>query len=468
MTKDPSRVTTVTEPPAPDADKVPEAKRSLTQRFVSMSMWNILQVISQMGLRLVSNLALTRLLLPEAFGLMAFAMTIQTAAMMMSDIGVERSIIRDKEGDQTHFLQAAWTVRLVRSGIVSGVMIIIALIILPLIAPLFDPSSVLASPEAPGITAIISLVPIMRALGSANEVTAHRNLQVRRVFTLDLSVQLLGIIMLVACTFIWPTAWTLAIGTVVITGIKAAATHVFLPGPRMALMWDRPVAARLWDYGKWLIGSSIFGFVARHSEKLIIAGAVDATLFGLYSIARLWAEASQKVLEHVLNSAGMAALSEILRTPGRDPSGPFGRIQTGVDAMIVVGSVAFFFCIGPFIEFIYPPAFDGAAQFAPLFCLLFLRLRFSTFDSLLLSSGQTRTLMNTSIQVAIAVAVMVPLAMTYFGLEATIIAFCLAQLVSVPSLLLASRKNLPQRNFTIDWAWFALSIALGLLAMWAV
>ena len=66
---------------------------------------------------------MTRLLLPEAFGVMALVSSLLSAYILLSDIGIVRSIIRDPEGEDPHFLQAAWTVQLLRAVLVAGAIL---------------------------------------------------------------------------------------------------------------------------------------------------------------------------------------------------------------------------------------------------------------------------------------------------------------------------------------------------------
>src|SRR6056297_894581 len=65
-------------------------------------------------LRLGSNLILTRILFPEAFGLMALVAVFLTGLKMFSDFGLNASIIRSARGDDPIFLQTAWTVQILR------------------------------------------------------------------------------------------------------------------------------------------------------------------------------------------------------------------------------------------------------------------------------------------------------------------------------------------------------------------
>ena len=64
--------------------------------------------------RLASNLILTRILFPEAFGLMALVSVFITSLHMFSDLGLNTSVIRSDRGDDPRFLNTAWTVQVIR------------------------------------------------------------------------------------------------------------------------------------------------------------------------------------------------------------------------------------------------------------------------------------------------------------------------------------------------------------------
>ena len=67
---------------------------SLKSRSVSASIWVLIGTVAGSVVRLLSNLLLTRLLFPEAFGLMLMASTVTFIVHMLSDLGIHQSIIR--------------------------------------------------------------------------------------------------------------------------------------------------------------------------------------------------------------------------------------------------------------------------------------------------------------------------------------------------------------------------------------
>ena len=86
--------------------------RALRSSFLAVGSYG-----AQQALRLASNLILTRLLFPEAFGMMALVFMVIQGLNMFSDAGVSPAIMQSKRGDDPRFLNTAWTLKVGRGVI---------------------------------------------------------------------------------------------------------------------------------------------------------------------------------------------------------------------------------------------------------------------------------------------------------------------------------------------------------------
>ena len=78
------------------------------------------------AIRLASNLILTRLLFPEAFGMMAIVGVFLIGLAMFSDVGVGPSIMGSARGDEPDFLDTAWTIQIARGLILLVIALALA------------------------------------------------------------------------------------------------------------------------------------------------------------------------------------------------------------------------------------------------------------------------------------------------------------------------------------------------------
>jgi O-antigen/teichoic acid export membrane protein len=87
---------------------------SIKQLALKGTFWTIASYGVSQILRFGSNLVLTRLLLPEIFGLMSLAYVFITGLHLFSDLGIHTSLIQNKRGGDPEFLNTAWSLQIIR------------------------------------------------------------------------------------------------------------------------------------------------------------------------------------------------------------------------------------------------------------------------------------------------------------------------------------------------------------------
>lgn len=72
--------------------------RGLGGRMLKAALWLVGSNVSSQALRLISSLVLTRLLMPDAFGLLAAMSTLYFGLVMFSDMGIWQSVVKSENG----------------------------------------------------------------------------------------------------------------------------------------------------------------------------------------------------------------------------------------------------------------------------------------------------------------------------------------------------------------------------------
>ena len=140
---------------------------TLRSRMLRAAGWLVGGNISSQALRLLSNLILTRLLAPEAFGLVAAVNTLYFALVMFSDLGVWQSVVKSERGLQASFLGTAWTVQLLRGALLCAVVLLIAATFqLSAGAGYFHSGTVYADARLPPMIAVFALCALLQGLES--------------------------------------------------------------------------------------------------------------------------------------------------------------------------------------------------------------------------------------------------------------------------------------------------------------
>ncbi|MEC7794713.1 MAG: oligosaccharide flippase family protein [Pseudomonadota bacterium] len=409
-----------------------EPQGSLKSRIFKAGGWNILQILISNVLRLGSNLVMTRLLVPEAFGLMSFLMVIVTGFTLLSDIGINRSIIRDPAGNTPRYLRAAWVVQVWRGGFIAAGVVLTAVGVWFLAPHFAAEGTVYADPLLPFLLAAISLAPLIHGFKSTNVVLAQRNLQIRQVAYIEVIGQICAILFQIVVASIWPSVWSLIFGTIVGQAIKTAISHKIVPGPKMAWQPDKEIASQIWIFGKFLMVSSLLTFAARNADKFILASLLSSTSFGLVAIAQIWIEAGQTLLNKLADQIGFSALGEVIRTRPKEAARVFKRFQKAIDLFCVTCFLLCVFLAEPFIRLLYTETYYTAGHYLTLLGLVFLSLRFNAMGAFILNHGNSRAMMIISGIRAIAILILLPLGYTLIGIEGALLAVALTPLSSAP------------------------------------
>src|SRR4030081_2887241 len=103
---------------------------SLNHRVLNAGMWSLAGFALSLIIRLGSNLLMTRLLVPEMFGVMAIASTVMVGLAMFSDLGLKENIVQSTRGNEPTYLNTAWVIQILRGVLIWGVALSLCLVIL--------------------------------------------------------------------------------------------------------------------------------------------------------------------------------------------------------------------------------------------------------------------------------------------------------------------------------------------------
>lgn len=230
---------------------------------------------SENVMRLISNLILTRLLFPEAFGLMALIQVVLAGLNMFSDLGLRAAIIQDKNSQDESFLNTAWTIQIIR----GGVLFLAACLLAYPMAVFYEEPLLLPMMPVAGLSALF------QGFNSTRMATANRDLVMGRLTAVTISNQIIGLIITVALAFYLRSVWALVIGGSIAALIRAVSSHLFLPGERNRLSFSFEHARRLIGFGKYIFLASMAGFLIQFGDRAILGKIVSLADLGLYNIA---------------------------------------------------------------------------------------------------------------------------------------------------------------------------------------
>ncbi len=388
---------------------------ALESRALRATVWTIISYGSSQCLRVVNSLILTHLLMPTAFGEMTLVTTVIVGMTMLSDIGLEPSVIQSPRGDDPKFLNTAWTLQSIRGCILWTIALALAW---PAASFYHDPRLLLVLP-------VLALSTLISGLFSINLLTLARHMSVRRLFAIDFSQQIFVLIVTVSCALHWRNVWALVIGNVAGSLYKLALSYQrrVTPGIRNRFLWDDASMKEIVHFGKWIFLGTAFWFFASQSDRLILGKLVPLSILGVYGIAFSISDIPRAVIYAFSQKVGYPFISRIIHLPMAEFRVKFLRYR--MFALIAGG---FFLSLmvswgGWAALKVYPARYADAGWMIPVLAVgLWHTLLYQTSAPVLFSLGKSKYNAIGNACYCAAILIGIPTAFHYFGLLGAVIA----------------------------------------------
>jgi O-antigen/teichoic acid export membrane protein len=213
------------------------------------------------------------LLAPDILGILVIVTTIRFGVELTSDFGINQNIIYSKKGEEPSFYNTAWTMQLLRGVLLFALCLLIA-------APVANFYAI------PVLAIQVSAVAFLFAgVGSLSLSLAVKNLDLIRRNIFDAVVDFLCLVVLIALAYWSPTIWSVIIGGVLGSIIRAVSSF-WLPSPQHRLMLTWRYVREIIGYGKWIFVSSLIFYASTNIDRLYLGKAAPLAVLGVYGIAR--------------------------------------------------------------------------------------------------------------------------------------------------------------------------------------
>ena len=439
----------------------------LRRNMLRAAAWLLGGNLSSQLLRLVSNLVLTRLLLPEAFGLVAAVNTLYFALVMFSDLGVWQSVVKSPRGLQPEFLGTAWSIQLLRGVLLCGVVLALALgLHLAAAAQWFQAGTVYADARLVPMVAVFGLAALLQGLESMKLATAQRELKLAYLARLEVMTQLIAMAVTLLLAYLTQSVWSLLVGTLVSSAARTALSHAYLPGHSARPAWDKSCVAEIFGFGKWIFVSSVIGFLAAHGEKVMLAAVLGTASFGVFSIAATLMMAVMGVYGSLNAHIIFSSLSEALRADEATAVRVYTRVQQLADLMLGVLAGGLFMSGHWVVDLLYDARYADAGWMLQWLGLGLLAIRHQVAEQLMFAKGQPAWVSASNAVRALSLLLLIPLAFKLGGERGALAAVVVSQFASWPVALIFKHRH-GLLSWPSERVWLP-ALALGLLMGWVL
>jgi O-antigen/teichoic acid export membrane protein len=398
--------------PAPSSDPT-----SLKQRVLRAGTWSLAGYALGQAIRFGTNLLMTRLLVPEMFGVMAIANMVMMSLAMFSDLGLKQNIIQSKRGNDPAFLNTAWMAQICR-GIVLWIFAL-SLGLLIFVADrvgIVPKNSAYADPRLPYVIVVLSFTALIGGFQSTKLFEASRNLALGYIAKFEIVTQAAGLLFMLGWVSINRSIWALVAGNICAALVGAMVSHTWLPGVGNRWEWDKSAFREIIHFGKWMFVSSILGFLVNSGDRLLLGGLINSTLLGIYVIAFAIFNSVEQLLTKIINDISLSALSEVARDRPGKLKANYYRFH------IVIGSFACF-CSGilmfagqSLVGLLYDRRYEQAGWMLEVLATALLITPFNLAIMCLLALGLPNLFAQIIAIRMVSLFLLLPLGYHYFGL----------------------------------------------------
>ncbi|WP_191905968.1 oligosaccharide flippase family protein [Nitrincola iocasae] len=382
------------------------------------SIWITLGHFSSQGIRLLSNLVLTRILAPEMFGVMALVFTIITALNMMTDLGIKQAVVQNKKGDNDLFLKAAWTMQVIHGVVVSIFLLVFGMIMLIYIQPaMVVYKNAYAHPDLPIALIIMAIVPVITGFNSIKIAQCSRKVQLGKLVLIELLAAISGIAVMLVYAQYSTDILVLIYGSIVSALVKMALSHLYLSGVSIGFAFNKELFKEIYTFGKWIVVSSVMGFLINSGDKLILGIWITSSALGFYSIAVILASFIKQLVEKFISTLFFPMLSSALRKldDKNDIKPLYYSIRFKVDTFCCF-SAGFIYGISDLlISVLYDERYQDVSAILKILSFGCIWIGFQLAGQLLLADGKSKKLSSIAFFQALSLYLFMPLAYYLFG-----------------------------------------------------
>jgi O-antigen/teichoic acid export membrane protein len=389
-------------------------------------------------IRLGSNLLLTRLLFPEAFGLAALVAIFVQGLELLSDVGLQQSVIQNPRGDERRFLDTAWTLQIVRGFLLFTVAGLLA----------WPIARLYGEPQLTGLLPVGGITVLLLGFQSTAVFTLRRRMTIGWLVLLELGV---------------------VAGGVVAAAFRTAVTHALPVGYRNRFAWDPQVVREIVGFGKWIFGSSAVFFLGRQGDRLMLGSFLGVGPLGVYSIAVMLSEIVGMVIDRINAGVLYPMFSEVGRQGLPELGRIYYRTRLRLDALALPAVGALVALGEPVVHLLWDERYHDAGWMLQILCVrVAMSCVMTPWETALTAIGYPRYGFARSAVKTAWILLFVPLGNAWAGVEGIVWATALSEIPALFVLIpgFVSRGLLRPVRELLAPLLFGAGVVLGSALLW--
>jgi O-antigen/teichoic acid export membrane protein len=406
---------------------------NLKQRVITASIWSMGGYGVSQGIRLATNLIMTRLLVPEMFGVMSIVTVVIVGLTLFTDLGLTQTIIQNKRGEDPIFLNTVWSVQIIRGMIIWAISVLISIALYEAgKLGLLIPNTVYADPLLPWIVPVVSLSVLFAAFEPTWTSTASRRLEQAKITMIELASQIASILVMLIWVSLDKSIWALVAGSLSLSIVRNLIVYYVVPGEGNKWGLEREAVKEILHFGKWIFVSSIVGFLFMNGDRLLLGGLITTQELGVYTIAFFIASSVMQITGRLFSNVAFPVLSEAARLRPEQLINVYYRFRFLFDIGLLFFAGFFFVTGSLIIQILYDSRYASAGRMLEILSLMLIAVRYNLADQCFMAIGKPKLMTFLIVVRAISLFVFLPIAFSKYQMTGALWAIVASNFMSIP------------------------------------
>lgn len=278
---------------------------NLRERAAKGVVWSVIQKWGREAIWLLTFVALSRLLAPEAFGLVALAFTFTACVEIFLDQGFSAAIVQRADLEPGHLDTAFWIAAL------TGILLTVGgMAVSGVVAAFFE------EPRLNPVLWWLSISFILTALSSTQIAILQRELAFKRLAARSLAATTMGGIVGVTMAFLGFGVWSLVAQNLA-NSLTGLIVLWWASDWRPGITVSKRHYKDLFSFGVYVTGNNFSKVFARRSGDFLIGYFLGPTLLGYYTIGYRLVLHLIRLVTGIINAVAFPAFSRVQHQPER-------------------------------------------------------------------------------------------------------------------------------------------------------
>ncbi len=383
-------------------------------------------------LRLANNMALSYLLVPEAFGVMAMVNMVVIGLSMFSDVGAGPCIVQNARGDHFELLDTAWVVGVLRGFFIT----LVAAAVGPPIAAFYN------IPSLSYLIPLSATTALINGFASTSIYTMQRHLDLKSLAKLDIQSQIIGCVCMCSFCLISPTVTSLVFGTIATALARTLLSHRSIKNYHNHFRFNRSEAIALFSFGKWIFISTLFMFAALQVDRMVMGKLFDVQTIGIYSFGLAIAMIPRIMVEKLSTSILYPMLS---RSSRESPTAFSEQLSKARGVILAVGAamvISVFCWCQEFFTAFYHDDYSDAGEICQWLCVsVWVSMLTITLVQALVAMRHTREMARSNMVKLPSAILASLLGFRFAGLDGFIIGLAIGELAGTMVVVFALSRR---------------------------